>query len=62
MHFFFEINESRNVIKFVDNFWPLIQGLGQKNEALRTEMMATERFKRAMEKEMARKGGQRGIT
>src|ERR1700722_4756840 len=38
MHYFYEINERRNVIKFVDNFWPLIQALGQKNDALRAEM------------------------
>ncbi len=57
MHYFYEINEGRNVIKFVDNFWPLIQTLGQKNEALRAEMMATDRFKRAMAKEAARKPG-----
>jgi len=25
LHFFYEINEGRNVIKFVDSFWPLIQ-------------------------------------
>jgi hypothetical protein len=54
MHFFYEINEGRNVIKFVDNFWPLIQPLGQKNEALRAEMMSTDRFKQAMAKEAAR--------
>jgi hypothetical protein len=61
MHYFYEINEGRNaiegrnVIKFVDNFWPLIQTLGQKNEALRAEMMSTDRFKQAMAKEAARK-------
>ena len=55
MHFFNEINEGRNVIKFVDNFWPLIQALGQKNKALRGEMMSTDRYKQAMAKEAARK-------
>jgi hypothetical protein len=55
MHYFYEINEGRNVIKFVDNFWPLIQPLGQRNDALRAEMMSTDRFKRAMAKEAARK-------
>ena len=55
MHYFYEINEGRNVFKFVDNFWPLIQTLGQRNEALRAEMMSTDRFKRAMAKEAARK-------
>lgn len=55
LHLFFEINERRNVIKFVDNFWPQIQTLGQKNESLRVEMMASDRGKRAMQKEAARK-------
>ena len=58
MHYFCQINEGRNVIKFIDNFWPLIQALGQKNEALRAEMMSTDRFKHAMEKEAARKHSQ----
>ena len=57
MQFFYEINESRNSIKFVDNFWPSIQTLGQKNDALRAEMMSTDRFKQAMAKEAARKKG-----
>ena len=60
MHFFYEINEGRNVIKFVDNFWPSIQTLGQKNDALRAEMMSTDRFKRAMAKDAARKKGATG--
>jgi hypothetical protein len=60
MHYFYEINERRNVIKFVDNFWPLIQALGQKNDALRAEMMSTDRFKQAMAKEAARKKGATG--
>jgi hypothetical protein len=60
MHYFYQINEGLNVIKFVDNFWPLIQTLGQKNEALRAEMMSTDRFKQAMAKEAARKKGATG--
>jgi hypothetical protein len=35
MHVFHEVNEKRDVIKFADNFWPLIQRLGERNEALR---------------------------
>jgi hypothetical protein len=57
MHVFYEMNEKRNVIKFVDNFWPSIQRLGERNEALRQEMMATDRFKRAADLEKARKAG-----
>ena len=55
MHYFYQINENRNVIKFIDNFWPLIQTLGQTNNALRAEMMSTDRFKQVMAKEAARK-------
>jgi hypothetical protein len=54
MYFFAEINEGCNVITFVDNFYPLIQALTQKNNALRAEMMATERFQRADAKGKAR--------
>jgi hypothetical protein len=55
LHLFYEINERRNVIKFVGNFWPQIQTLGQKNESLRAEMMASDRVKRAMQKEAGRR-------
>jgi hypothetical protein len=53
---FYEVNEGRNVIKFLDNFWPIIQQLGQRNEALHQEMMATDRFQKAMAVERARTG------
>lgn len=58
MYFFAEINEGRNVIKFVDNFYPLIQALSQKNEVLREEMMTTERFQRADARGRARRASQ----
>jgi hypothetical protein len=58
LHLFYEINERRNVIKFVDNFWPQIQ-MGQKNESLRVEIVASDRFKRAMQKEAARRAATR---
>jgi len=54
---FYEINDGLNVIKFVDNFLPIFQKLVEKDKTLRKEMMSTERFKRAMELEKARKGG-----
>jgi hypothetical protein len=56
LHVFHEVNEERDVIKFVDNFWPIIQQLGQRNEALRQEMRASDRFLKAMEVERARTG------
>jgi len=40
MHVFYEVNERRNVIKFADNFWPRIQALGERNEALRQAILA----------------------
>ena len=54
MHEFAEVNERRNVIKIIDDFWPLIQVLGGKNNGLRDEMMATDRFKHASELEEVR--------
>lgn len=56
LHVFYEVNEGRNVIKFIDNFWPIIQQLGQRNEALHQEMIATDRFQKAMAVERARTG------
>jgi len=56
LSFFYEVNEGRNAIKFVDNFLPIIKTLREKNEALRAEMISSDRFKRTMEKENARKG------
>jgi hypothetical protein len=56
LHVFYEVNEERDVIKFVDNFWPIIQQLGQRNEALRQEMRASDRFLKALEVERARTG------
>ena len=52
------VNNGRNVIKFVDNFVLLFQKLVTKDAALREEMMSSDRYKRAMEKEKARAGGQ----
>ena len=56
MLFFHEINSTRNVIEFVGDFGSAIEQLRIENEALRAEMMATPRFKVAMEKEAQRKG------
>jgi len=53
---FYGVNEGRNVIKFVDNFLPIFEGMVEKDKALRAEMMSTDRFKRAVAKEAARKG------
>jgi DNA-binding transcriptional regulator YiaG len=55
LYFFWEINEGRNVIKFVDNFVPVIEKLRAQNNSLGAEVMESDRFKRAMEKEQARK-------
>jgi hypothetical protein len=60
MVFFYEINESRNSIKFVDEFWQLLEPLREANNALRAEMMSTDRFKKAAAKEAARKKGPTG--
>jgi hypothetical protein len=57
LHVYYEVNEGHDVIKFVDNFWPTIQQLGQRNEALRQEMMASDRFQKAKEVEKVRTAG-----
>jgi len=54
MHYFNEINEERSVLKFVDNFDYLIQKVVQQNSELRTELMSTDRHKRATEKDKMR--------
>lgn len=56
LHFFYEVNEGRNVIKFADEFWGKIQELGQRNEALRQEMLSTDRVRRVIKKEASREG------
>jgi hypothetical protein len=57
LQLFYGVNDGRDVIKFADNFALSIQTLRVKNEALCGEMMATDRWQRAMAKENARKGG-----
>jgi hypothetical protein len=52
---FYGVNTGRNVIKFVDNYVPVFQQLAAKDAALREEMVSTDRYKRAMEKENARR-------
>ena len=60
MHFFTEVNEERNVIKFADDFWPLIETLRETNNALRQEMMSSDRFRRAMAMEEVRQAAKSG--
>jgi hypothetical protein len=55
---FYGVNNGRNVIKFVDNFAPIFQGLVGKDAALREEMVSGDRYKAAMEIQKARQGGQ----
>jgi DNA-binding transcriptional regulator YiaG len=55
LYFFWEINEGRNVIKFVDDFVSVMEKLRAQNNALRAEVMQSDRFRRVMEKEKARK-------
>jgi hypothetical protein len=53
---FYGVNEGRNTIKFVDNFVAVFQEMVKTDNALRQEMMSSDRYKRAMEVEKARKG------
>jgi hypothetical protein len=54
LHIYNEVNEGRGVLKLVDNFDAQIGRLGQRNEAMKQQLMATDRFKKAAELEKAR--------
>lgn len=54
MQAFAEISERWKSVEFIDDFWPSLQTLGEKNNTLRDELMATDRFKRASEREEVR--------
>jgi len=54
---FYGVNNGLNVIKFVDNYIPIFEQLVARDAALRDEMISTDRYKRTMEKEAARKAG-----
>jgi hypothetical protein len=54
MGLFDEINEERNVIKFANDFWPSFKTLSESNNALRSEMMSSDRFKHAIAMEEVR--------
>lgn len=55
MDWFYGVNKGRDVIAFAPGFIDDVQRLAKTTDALRAEMVATERFKAAMEKESARK-------
>jgi hypothetical protein len=54
LHVYNEVNEKRDVLKLVNNFGAQIQRLGERNEQMRQQLMATDRFKRAAELEKKR--------
>lgn len=55
MDWFYGVNKGRDVLAFAPGFIDDVQRLAKATDALRAEMVATERFKAAMEKESARK-------
>jgi hypothetical protein len=55
MDWFYGINKGRDVIAFAPGFVDDVQGLAKATDALRAEMVATDRYKAAMAKEAARK-------
>jgi hypothetical protein len=55
---FYGVNTGRDVIKFVDNYVPVFHQLAAKDAALRGEMVSSDRYKKAMEKEKARRAKQ----
>jgi hypothetical protein len=52
---FYGVNDGRNVIKFVDNFVPIFERLVAIDTTLLDELQSSDRYKRAMEKEIARR-------
>ncbi len=50
MDLFYGVNKKLNVIKFVDDFVPQLKKLEIDNHKLKSEMMATKRYKRAEER------------
>jgi hypothetical protein len=50
MNLFYEVNNGRNVIEFMPNFLSFLSRLRSDTNALRDEMVATDRYKVAMEK------------
>jgi hypothetical protein len=48
MDLFYGVNKGRNVIGFIDDFPAYLKQFESDTAALRVEMMATDRFKRAM--------------
>jgi hypothetical protein len=51
---FYGVNQSRNVIKLVDDFLPQFDKIARDNKALHIEMTGTERYKRAQQKKESR--------
>jgi hypothetical protein len=62
LQLFYGINDGRNVIKFTDNFLPAIQPLGAKIEALREEMMSTDRLSERWKRRMSENGVNRRVV
>lgn len=55
MDWFYGINKGRNAIEFAPGFVDDVQGLAKATDALRAEMVATDRYQQAMAKQIARK-------
>ena len=53
---FYGVNAKLDLVKFADDFQTQFQQLHQRNESLGQELMSTDRYKQAMEKEKVRKG------
>jgi hypothetical protein len=49
MDLFFGVNKGIEAIKFTEDFVPRLKELEVQNQALRAEMMATDRYKRSLE-------------
>jgi hypothetical protein len=54
MDWFYGINKGRNVIAFAPSFIDEVQRLAEATDALRAEMVATDRYQRVLAKEAAR--------
>jgi hypothetical protein len=61
LYLFYGVNQSVGSIKFVDDFHAQLGGLVSRSNALRAEMMATDRYKEAEAAKAAKEGKGEGV-
>jgi hypothetical protein len=61
LYLFYAVNQSVGSIKFVDGFHAQLGGLVSRSNALRAEMMATDRYKEAEAAKVAKESEGKGV-